>query len=735
MRTYFGTTGVATWACRTAAALAIAAALPQGVLAQDASGDAARSQLLEEVIVTAERREQSLQDVPTSATVLSAGNLESQGVDNVIELQQVAPSVAINTYNRGTFINIRGVGIAQSAPTSSPGVAYYVDGVFVPHETTIAHSFYDLGSVEVLRGPQGTLTGQNSTGGAIYVTTPAPELGRFSGYIDQTVGDYDWYRTVAAVNLPLGDTVAMRIAASTDKRDSFTKNIGPSGTQPGSSDFLGVRANLRWSPTDSMTFDLRYEHYDLESGYNAVKNRNDTVTSDPFVIEEDAISFLDQAGYRASFQGRIDLPAGMQLRVQTSREDFDSIDQADGDRTATALPVPVGLPTNTANTNLYPGRVGLTRNTTTTNVTEVNLLSTGERRLNWVVGAFYLTEKIPVEVLRDNRSTRTFVTSNSSILAEAENTSTSVFGQVDFRFADSWAVDLGLRYSDDQQDYTRFLLPGPPPPGCFPCTTTAESKETTGRLGLKYFVSDATMLYATISKGYKGGGVNLDPRLLNFGPETNKVAELGTKTTIADGRLRINGAVFYSDYEAMQLSALTQVGPVLLPNTLNAASGDIYGGELEFTGQFDRFGFNLGLSLLNGEFGEDTILTSNLTNLNTLVPKGTPLPFSPDVTLTGGIQYDFAVGGRALTPRLQFSHTSEQYATAFPDVTTRVPARTIADARVTFSPNEHFRLEGFVTNVFDETYIAVQVQNASSAAGGIVYGAPRQYGARLKYTF
>jgi len=712
----------------------MATLLWQGALAQTSAEEAARSQL-EEVVVTAERRTQSLQSVPTSATVLSAENLASEGVDNVLDVQQVAPSVAINSYNRSTFINIRGVGIAQSAPTSNPGVAYYVDGVFVPHETTIAHSFYDINSVEVLRGPQGTLTGQNSTGGAIYVTTPAPAFDSFSAYVDQTLASYDWFRTSAAVNLPLHDTLALRVAAVRDKTDSFTRNIGPSGTQPGSHNFNGYRAALRWQPAAAMTFDARYEHYDLQSGYNAVKNRHDAVTNEPFVIEEDGISYLNQTGYRASLQGRFDLPLGMQLRIQTSQEKFDSVDQADGDRTATALPVPPSLPTNTANTNLYPGRIGWTMQTTKTRVSEVNLLSTGDRSLSWVIGGFYMTENIPVQVLRDNRSVRTFVSSNSSILAEAENRSASVFGQMDWRFTDSWAADLGLRYSDDKQDYTRFLLPGPPPPGCFPCMSTAKSTETTGRFGLKYFVNDATMLYATYSKGYKAGGVNLDPRLATFGPETNKVGELGIKTTVAGGRLRVNGDVFTSDYSGIQLSALTQVGPTLLPNTKNAASGDIYGGELEITGQFDRLGFNAGLSLLHAEFGEDTILTSNLTNQNALVPKGTPLPFSPKTTITAGIQYDFPIGAETLTPRIQVASIGKQYATAFPHVTTTVPAHTVTDVRLTFRPNDKVRLEGFVTNVLDETYIAVQLQDASSAAGGIIYGPPRQYGMRLKYDF
>lgn len=717
-----------------AIALAIATALGQSAHAQVTDSNAARS-ALEEVVVTAERREVNLQDVPTSATVLSAGALENLGVGNILDMQQFAPSVAINTYNRSTYINIRGVGIAQSAPTSNPGVAYYVDGVFIPHEQFISQSFFDLESIEVLRGPQGTLTGQNSTGGAVYVRTPTPSFDGFSGYIDQTIADYDWYRTVGAVNVPLGDKVAVRVAGTYDTRGSFTDNIGSSASEPGSSDLSAARVSLLYRPTDAISFDLRYEYFDRKTDYNAIKNRNDAVSSDPFTIEEDARSFLNQEGYRASAEARIDLSSSIQLRALTSYLDGDNEDQADGDRTATALPVPPNLSTSGANTALYPGRVGLTRQSFQTSVSEINLLSTGEGRVQWVVGAFYMDETTPVEVLRDNRNSTDFVQSNSSIIAEAVNTSWSGFGQLDIRLSDAWELDIGARYSDDNQDYTRTTLPGPPPPGCFPCTNTAASTETTGRIGLKYFASDETMLYGTFSKGYKAGGVNLDPRLDVFGPETNEVAELGIKTTVADGRLRINGDVFVSNYDGIQLSALTPVGPILLPNTLNAAPADIYGAELELTGQFDQLGFNLGASYLDTEFTEDRILTNGVTNQNQNVPAGTTLPFSPELTLTAGLQYDFLLGATTLTPRLQLSHMDKQYATPFPSVQTEVPSRTIADLRISFRPNDQLRFEAFATNLFDERYIAVQLQDASSATGGYIYGAPRQYGVRAKFEF
>ena len=717
----------------TSLALAVATVLSSAAHAQNAP----QNLVLEEVVVTAERRDVNLQDVPASATVLTASALAAQGIDNVLDLQQAAPSVSINTYNRSTFINIRGVGISQSAPTSNPGVAYYVDGMFIPHEQFIAQSFYDIDTIEVLRGPQGTLTGQNSTGGAIYVRTPAPNFEEFSGYIDQTAANYDWYRTVAALNVPVGETFAVRVAGVYDDRGSFTDNIGPSPREPGSGTDTGARLSARYQPRDGMTFDFRYEYFDRATDNNAIKNRNDLVTSDPFTIEEDAISFLDQQGYRTSLEGRFDLPADTQLRVMASYLDAETTDQADGDRSASAQPVPANLPTNGANTALYRGRVGKTKQQLETFVSEVNLLSRGDSPLQWVIGAFYMDEESPVQVWRDNRNTVSMVQSNSTIDTILVNESISLFGQVDWRFADQWALDVGVRLSEDKQEYTRLVIPGPPPPNCFPCTTDLESSETTGRLGLKYFLNDQVMLYATASRGYKAGGINLDPRLPNYDPETNDVAEFGWKTTLADGRLRLNGAAFYSEYDGIQLSSLTAVGtpPTLLPNTLNAAPAEIIGVELELTGRFGGFGFNLGLSALESEFKEAASLTDSQTNTNRVLPAGSPIPFAPELTATAGLQYEFLLGSSTLTPRIQASYIDEQLATPFAYPETVVPSRTITDLRLTWAPSEQLRIEAFATNVLDEEYIAAQVQDASSAQGGIIYGPPRQYGLRAKYDF
>lgn len=742
--------------------LAISAVLSTTpVFAQDAGSQPASQETapeeqsggLETIVVTAERREQSLQDVPISATIFSSNEIARRGIANVADIQQSAPSIAINTVNRSTFINIRGVGIAQSAPTSNPGVAYYIDGQLIPHEQFIGQSFFDIGSIEVLRGPQGTLTGQNSTGGAIYVRTPEPNFYDLSGFVEQTVGNYNLYRTAAAINLPIAEWAAIRIAGVHDERDSFSTNIGPSGRSPGNYNMDAIRVNLALRTTDDrLKFNLRGDVFDYKSDNIPVKNRGDLIPAlrnpaqppidprqtDPFVIREDGIAFLNQHGYRLSGELRYDISDAVQVRGLTSWQWGTTKDQTDGDR-GTAPAVPAELPTNSANSALYPGRVSFGDTVFKTLINEVNLLSDGKGPFNWVVGAFMMDEDIPVSLLRDNRSQVDMITSNSSFITLAENTSYSLFGQANWFVTDNIELLAGARHSWDKQVYTRFVLPGPPMAS--PFVSEANSTAVTGKIGINYHLDSGTLLYLIASKGYKAGGVNLTPGTPNFVPETNYVYELGFKTELLDRHLRINGDIFYSDYKDIQLNSLYLGNPLVQ----NAASGESWGAELEIVGQFNGLSFSFGAGYLNAKFADDVCINntnaprgtpvlcldgSTATTADEFVPKGRVLPLSPEWTLNAGIQYDFEFQNTwTLTPRLQWSYISEQNATPFPSIYTEVPGRHLLDARLTLDMG-NYRIEAYGSNLTNELYIASQIQDTSSATGGFIYGAPRQYGLR-----
>jgi iron complex outermembrane receptor protein len=703
----------------------------------DAATDAAPPTGVEEITVTAERREQSQQKVSISATVLSANEIARRGVVSIADLQQVAPSVAINTVNRSTFINIRGVGLALSAPTSSTGVAYYVDGLFIPSEQTIGLSFFDVGAIEVLRGPQGTLTGQNSTGGAIYVRTPEPKFDRLSGFVEQTFGNYNQFRTTAAVNVPISSTLALRVAGTFDKRGSFSRQLGSSPSRPGNVDFYAVRANLRFDPAPGFKFNLRWDHYDSASDNNAVTNRNLLPTLGPFRIAEDAISYLRIFGDRYSAEARINLTSGVQWRTNVSYQHNTTLDQADGDRTSTALPVPANLPITGANRARFPGRVSNITTEQKYYIAETNLLSTGSSPFQWVLGAFYLNGTIPLNQLRDERNTVNFVSSTNTLIATAKNTTKAAFGQINFKPVEAVELIAGARYSADKQVFNRIVSAGGVGIG------TAKSDKITGRMAVNVYPVRDVMLYVSASRGYKAGGVNLTIGTPNFKPETNTVFETGFKITTLRRQLRLNGDVFYSDYKDIQFSSL--VGG--FPTVQNAASAKAWGAELEATGQFGALSFNGGFGYLHARFAKDVCLNNGnnpagtrllcpvgatATTADELVPKGRTLPLSPSWTINAGIQYEIELGnGMTITPRVQYSRITKQYGTAFPNaLLTLVPARDVVDVRLTLVPSERYRVELYSSNLFNKTYIASQIQDASSAQGGILWGAPRQFGVR-----
>ncbi len=679
-----------------------------------AEGASDAPKTLDEVHVTAERRTQSVQEVPIAATVLSAEDLNKRGVRNLHDMQAFSPSISITQVNRAVYVNVRGVGIAQTAPTSSPGVAYYIDGQIIPHEQFIGQSFYDLESVEVLRGPQGTLTGQTSTGGAIYVRTPNPEHEGVFGYFEQGVGDYGWAKSTGALNVGVNDNVAFRIAAVREQRDSFTRNIGSSSSEPGNVDYSAARINLALKTDDErLRVNLRGEYFDSDNDNNAVKRWNDTVSSNPFVIQEDASSYMRQHGYRTSVEANWAIDSTLDLRWISSWQKGSNIDQADGDRTDTALPRP------------GPGRVGYTKTTFNTDVHEINLIKTSDGPVDWVVGAFLMEEEIPADVLRDNNNTKDFVGSTSTITTLVHNNSKSLFGQANARVGERSEVVAGVRRSWDRQTYDRLASAG----GVG--STTMQTAETTGKLAYNYHLADDVMLYASASKGYKAGGGNLPLNSPEFGPETNYVYEAGVKSTLFDRRLRVNATVFSSDYRDMQLASLRDG----LPLTQNAASGKAQGFELELMARLGNTSLNAGVGWLDAEFAEDAALQNTITNRNEVVSKGQVLPFSPEWTVNAGIEHDFEVGGKLVTPRLQWTYASDSYSTPFLSERTRMSSRSVIDARVSVGLTDAVRLDVFANNIFDDTYSTMQLMDASSALGGTLYGAPRHFGLSVRYDF
>jgi iron complex outermembrane receptor protein len=691
----------------------VSVGLAYPVIAEDAS-DA--SSELAEVVITAERTTQNLQRVPISATVLSGQQLDNEGVHRIADLQTVAPSLTISTFNLSTFVNIRGVGMAMSAPTSTPGVAFYIDGAFIPHEFIISGAFYDLDAAEVLRGPQGTLTGQNSTGGAIYLRTPDPDYQRSSGFVDETIGSTGLNRVVAAVNVPIvDDHLALRLSGVDERRRSFTDNIS-SGAQPGKLGFDGARADLGFKITPQLAGDVRLEYFDNRNDNTATKNSN-VLPQDPFTIEQDGETYYKIRGTRSDIELKYDITDNIRARLLSDYQQSVVNDLEDGDRTATALPQPPK--TNT-------GRLFLNTLHIHTKTDEVDLIgSTGP--VNWVVGGFYMNDQVDLgQNLYGDDTVAVQHTATKVTAYNTDNTSKSGFGQFTYQL-DEFQLIGGLRYSNDSQTFFRVSPAA--------ATGFTSSSEVTGKFAVNYFVTSNAMAYASVSRGYKAGGGNPVAGTPSYLPETNLVEEVGMKNTFLDQHLRVNADIFHSHYDNLQLLGLT---PTRVPETQNIPKSKSIGAELEVQAHLRGWSANFGAAYLQATVVTPVSLLNNTgaKSFPGFVPDGTTLPYSPRWTLNGGVEYAFSLGDRGtLNPRLQWSHTGLEWASVFQNSASVQPAHDIVDVQLTWDPNPAWELQALVSNVTNKTYIASQVFNTSGANGGTIYGERREASLRVAYRF
>ena len=267
MKRYLLTSAVSVFALSISAEAMAQSATPtnqeQAVRADESAG--------ETVIVTAQRRNENLMRTAVSATVLSGNELENKGVTNVDALQFVTPSLVVNNFGQGNDFNIRGIGKAEHNTQTTTGVITYRDGAPSFPGYITQEPYYDVANVQILRGPQGTIVGQNATGGAVFVNSRDPSIGGgVSGYIQGQIGNYEDFGLQGAVNLPVSDTFAARIALFGERRDGFYHIKGPNGTKytsdNGDMRLLAGRLSLLWKPTANLTITSKTDLDSLDQG-------------------------------------------------------------------------------------------------------------------------------------------------------------------------------------------------------------------------------------------------------------------------------------------------------------------------------------------------------------------------------------------------------------------------------------------------------------------------------------
>lgn len=735
------------------AALALSAG---GALAQEADDTVA----VEEIVVTAQKRSENLQDVPVSVTAISAQALEARGVTNVIGLNNLAPGLRVSSGDAAANpkIFIRGVGLSDFNPNSSSGVGIYVDGVYVGSPLAQMAGFFDIGQVEVLRGPQGTLYGRNTNGGAINITTRRPT----QAFTAEAGAEYATYNAVTlngAIGGPvIDDVLAVRAAAQYVKDDGYTYNR-VTGNDVNATDYWAVRLSALYTPTPDIEALFQLNRF-VNRGDATQPQHRATLPFDPAAAGPDGLCApaYYTSGLCGDAFGYADLD-GNERALDANAEGKDKIDlfglsaQVDWDLG------PVSLVSVTAwswahrnayeNTDANPFQMleinYLARQRQFTQELRLQSNDDGAGRFNWVAGAYFMDETVKdastQDVLRDLRplfpdgySIPDSVAAFSYPYTQ-DTRSYALFGQADYRFTDKLVGTVGLRYSADEKSFDyRSQAEG----GLVVLLTSKQEKTFSawsGRLGLRYEVSDDLNLYATYNRGFKSGGffgglATLPEELEPYDNEQLDAFEVGVKSQLFDRRLRLNASAFFYDYQDQQVFAQVLRNGLTVLVLDNAASSEVYGAEVEATARLtENFTLDAGLSLLKAEYGEYVTLTGDFS--------GNTLPQSPELTFNIAASYSLPLAnGSELNATFDAAHSSKIYFDNSNADRLSQDAVWVAGAQGGWtSPDGKVELGGFVRNLFDETYV-VSISNIDSLGEDLLtLNRPRSIGVFLRYRY
>ncbi|NIJ16228.1 TonB-dependent receptor [Sphingobium vermicomposti] len=704
--------------------------------AQDATPQAAASDPLGEIVVTAQRRTENLQKVPVSASALDASALKANAVVRLNDLQNATPGLSISDAGVTSAINIRGIGLASNSPNVTAGVATYVDGLFQP-PIVQANSFYDLASVEVLRGPQGTLVGSNSTGGAIFINSRNPDVDRISGYAEGSAGNRGNFGLEGALNVPLSSNLAVRGAGFYRGHDSYFTDVGPFNNKAGKLDEKGGRIGVLWEPGDFRAL-LKVQYNDRDIGgyaYRPIRGTEfgDFRVGDIYTLSYDTPVAIREKAFIASLELRQEFANGIVLRSLSGYQSK----KIEGVNDLDASQAPGGI-----REDYYARERQYSE--------EVNLISPAGGTFEWILGGYFQRNEIKVRIRQ------TQVGFPTDIDPDNVRTTLGAFAQGSYRITPDVQLQLGGRYSHYKASGVGQVrigagIPGFPPGGLPVADLSGAHQDgrVTGKAAINWTVDPDNLLYAFVARGYKPGGFNAVDS--EFRPETVWNYEIGWKASLFDRHVRTQISAFYNDYSAFQFE-------VVEPSTgfngvQNISQGTIKGIEGQLQSKFGGFSFDANFAYVHSKLSGLTFVNTRAIpsgNLGPQCPVGTPStpPFcydytpaiittdggpnlySPKWTYGGSAAYEFQLGDDVtLTPRVNYSHVGSRFTyLAYSPVSDRIAGYGLLSGIVTLRTGQ-FHIEAYGTNLTGKRYVSGQFGLRE------FYGAPREYGIRAGFTF
>lgn len=704
---------------------------------------------LEEVVVTAQKRAEDLQDVPITVSAFSGEDLTAYGVGGVQSLQAVTPGLVYNKTGAQAQPYLRGIGTRFALMGLESSIATYVDDRYIPRASAAMLDLADVERIEVLKGPQGTLYGRNATGGAIRIISkdPADEL---EGSIAITRGNYNYWGLTGTASIPLADNVAARVTALVKNRDGYADNITPQGaSELDDQDIEAYRAKILWDISDQTSLRFTIDYWEQNDNFG-----NDIVDLSPAGLNLGTalggLSTNDTDKVATSMDDLInteDLSAS--IRLDTSFDDFDFVSistyetldshsSTDGDGTSAV----VFDNFNEEDAETYSQ--------------EFQVLSNSDSDLQWLAGAYIYYQDgsfslnldvsdagIPLPLTQGKQDVKTSVW--------------SLFGQATAPLSENWSLTLGARWNSEEKEVLQTAMDGFITIGgaLMPFEDSDKWDEFTPKVSLEYAL-DSGITYLTYARGFKSGGFSypavgtepLDPEILDM-------LELGVKLELLDNQLRINSSLYYYDYQDLQVTrAGGGSGTAITLTTDNAANATVMGLDANIVWlATETLQISTGFNIADSEFEEyDASAKVYSAVLDGSVGGATPTPGMADVAYDASgesllrapdfeyylsASYEFFLGDARIPLNLTYSYKDDFNFDFVADPTSERLTQegyALLNARVAYEPaSELWSLALWGNNLTGEDYFDDLAANTRGMRGSP--GAPRTYGLDFTLNF
>ena len=729
-----------------------------------------------DIVVTARKQSERINDVPMSITAATGDTLIRQGVTQIADLQKITPGFAFQPSQYGNPIyNLRGVGNLGDSISAAPAVSIYMDQAPIPFSVMAQGTTFDVERVEVLKGPQGTLFGQNSTGGAINFIANKPTR-TFATGLDLTGGNYGTANIRGYVSGPLTDTLAARVAIAIDKRGNWQRSLTRPDDGLGQRSFWAGRFLLDWNPSDTVRFSLNVNGWLDDSDSQAAQFLfyNPTVppanggytdlvpslSTFPTAPENARIADWDpnrsfsrkDRFFQSTFRAEFNVTDSITINSITAYAKFDRNFPIDPD----------GTPFTNLLMNVFGDIESISQ--------EVRISGQfAESRIKWMLGGNYQHDKSHNQNRFALNSTNSGVGPfrfTNAIGDASENVKTKgIFGSLDFKITDNLTLQGSARYTKSDNDFNGCLQdPGDGalarafsvafnhPIASGACVTLNAANGQSERIfsslnednvswrgGLDWEPAPGTLLYGNVTRGFKAGVYQNPPAIFSFtlapAPQEELLAyEVGFKQTLLNRTLQLNGAAFYYDYKNKQTNGYIPSAFGLIPGQVSVPKASIRGAELSVLWQPVRaLTVNLGGAYVNSKV-DSTFFAADPLGRNVDV-NGEVLPTTPKWTVTADIEYRFPVGERTeaylgVSPR----YKSKSVAAFGGDPTFVIPGYTLLDLRagVEFGDGR-WRAEVFGRNVTDKFYLVTVTRLVDTV--NRLTGMPATYGATLSFRY